>query len=81
MSSAEKKLFAEQKHAKMLDGANHSVELDFLSGVFALRAGEGPREESHLMLQARVLKLLFQHCADRNATAVGLQYERAIRIG
>ena len=77
----ETELFAEQKHAKMLDGANYSVELDFVRGVVALRAGEGPREESHWMLQARVFKLLLQHCADRNATAVGFQIERAIRIG
>ena len=65
----------------MLDGVNHSVELDFVRSVVSLRAGEGLREESHWMLQARVFKLLFQHCADRKATAVGLQNERAIRIG
>ena len=50
MISAEKELFAEQKHAEMLDGAYHSVELNFVRGVVALRASEGPREKSHWML-------------------------------
>ena len=80
MISAKNKDFSEQKHANMLDGEDHSVELNFVSGVIALRAGEGPRKESHWMLQARVFKLLLEHCADHNATAVAFENEGTIGI-
>ena len=50
MISAKEELFTKQKHAEVLDGAHHSVELDFICCIVALGAREGPKEESHWML-------------------------------
>ena len=43
----QEKLFSEQNHSEMLDGADHCVKLDFIRSIVALFAGEGFREEAH----------------------------------
>ena len=50
MISANEKLLSKQKHADMLDGANQSVELDFICCIIALGAKEGTRDDFHWML-------------------------------
>ena len=50
MISAKKELSSKQKHTEMLDGADHSVEIDFIRCIVTLGAGKGPREQSHWVL-------------------------------
>ena len=77
---SQEKFFAEQKHSEMFDGSNHCVEFNFISSGIALRAGKGPREEAHWVLEARIIKALFEHCSDCDATVIGLENEKALEI-
>ena len=80
MVSTQGKLVSEQKHSEMLDGADHCVKLDFIRSIVVLRTGEGPREEAHWMLEARIIEALFEHCFDCDATAVSFENEGSLGI-
>ncbi len=80
MIGTQEDIFAEQKHSKVLDGANHCVEFDVIRSIVAFRAGEGSREEAHCVVEARIVEALFEDCSFCNATAVSLEDEGALEI-
>ena len=64
----------------MFDSANHCVELDFIRSVVALLAGEGPREKSHWVLEAFIVKALCEDCSHSDTTAISLENEGTIEV-
>ena len=50
MIGSEQEFLAEKKHSEVFNGTNNGVQLDFVRGVVALGAAEGPRVEAHWVL-------------------------------
>ena len=68
------------KHSEVLNGTNNGVQLDFVRGVVAIGAAEGPRVEAHWVLQASVFKALLEDGAECDTAAVSLEDEVAVQI-